>query len=188
MNKFKLVLISSLLALSAFNVQALPITGTLDMFGGATVLDASGAQTNDASAAVAVDFTSNNFFRVTAGDGDFAGLAGSLGTIKDFTFDPFAGSIADFWQVGAFSFELTDVIRGTSNDPSNFLVLNGTGIISATAGLGLDATSATWSFSGNSTGNGLFTWSAASANVPEPGVLALLSLGLIVIGLRKRFA
>ncbi len=182
MNKLILVLISSLLALSTFNVQAIPITGTLDMGGGAFVLDASGAQTNDASAAVAIDFTPNNF-RVLAGDGDFAGLAGQVGSIKDFAFDPFNGSIVDFWQIGVFSFELTGVVLGISNNPSSFLKLDGSGIISAA---GFDDTLATWNYSSDTTGNGAFSWSAVSAeDVPEPGMLALLSLGLIVIGLRK---
>lgn len=183
MNKFKQILVGSLLFIIAANVQALPITGSLDMGGGAYAIDASGAQTNDASQAVAVDFQPNNF-RVLAADGDFSGLTGQIGNIADLAFDPFVGPIAAFWTVDAFSFELTNVVRVTTNNPTSFLVLNGTGLVSAA---GYDSTNAGWSFTSDTTGNGAFSWSAVSAtSVPEPGVLALLLLGLVGFGLRKK--
>jgi len=184
-NIYKQLLIVSFISLIAFNVQALPlVAGSLDMGGGASVLDAGGNITNDALLAVAVDFNPNNF-RVLAADGDFAGLSGSVGSIQDFAFGPFVGPMANFWVVGSFSFELTDVTRGVSNDPASFLVLNGTGIASTA---GFDDTAANWSYSSDTTGNGAFSWSAISntKTVPEPTVLVLLSVGLIGFGLRKK--
>lgn len=185
MNKFKQVLVGSLLSVLAANVNALPITitGSLDMGGGAYAIDATGAQTNDASLAVAIDFTPNNF-RVLAASGDFTGLKGQIGDIQDLAFGPFVGPVTAFWTVGDFSFDLTDVVRGVTNDPASFLVLNGTGIISA---IGFDNTVASWRYTSDTTGNGAFSWSAVSArNVPEPGVLALLSSGLFGFSLRKK--
>lgn len=185
MNKIKQLLIGSFISLLAFNAQALlMIDGTLDMGGGAYLLDADGNVTNTALSAVAIDFNPNRF-RVTAADGDFAGLFGSVGSIQNFSFDHFAGPITDFWSVGGFSFELTDVSRETTSNDDSFLVLNGAGIISAT---GFANTAASWSYSSDTTGNGTFSWSAASNTraVPEPTVLALLSIGLIGFGLRKK--
>ncbi len=185
MNKIKQLLIGSFISLLAFNAQALLlIDGTLDMGGGAYLLDAGGNVTNDASLARAIDFNPNRF-RVIAADGDFTGLFGSVGSIQNFDFGPFAAPIVDFWTVGGFSFELTDVTRGATNDPSTFLVLNGIGTISA---VGFADTAANWRYSSDSTGNGAFSWSAVSNAqvVPEPTVLALLAAGLIGFGLRKK--
>ncbi len=184
-NKYKNIILSSLLLFGASSAQAVPITGTMEMGGSFIALDRLGNATTAASA-VAIDF---NFFGldkfvVNAGDGDFSGLAGSYGDIKDFTFDPFVAPIADFWSIAGFSFELTDVVRGVSGDPASFLILNGVGTISA---LGFDDTAANWWFSGDTTGTGTFSWSATSAvAVPEPGLLLLLSMGLIGFGLRKK--
>ena len=96
--------------------------------------------------------------------------------------------MANFWNVGGFSYTLNNVTRGFTNDPASFLVLNGTGIISAA---GFEDTAASWNFARSTTGNGAFSWSAVSAatsaDVPEPSVLVLLSVGLISFGLRKKF-
>lgn len=186
MNKFKQLLFVGVLTLIAINVQALPIiTGTMEMGGSFFALDSSGNQTGAASA-VAIDFDIFGYdkFLVNTADGAFSGLADTYGDIKDFNFDPFNSPIADFWTIAAFSFELTDVSRGFTNDPDRFLVLDGVGIISAA---GFENTMATWSFSGETTGSGTFSWSATSAAaVPEPGLLLLLSMGLIGFGVRRK--
>lgn len=173
--------------MSAFGAQALPITGSLDMGGNAYALDKEGGtQVNAPASAYFIDFNPNNF-GVTVGKGDFSALVGSVGVIQDLAFDPFTGPVIDFWTIGDFAYELTSVVRGTSNDPLKFLVLNGTGVISDVSGV-LDDTAATWSFTADTTGNGSFSWNATSSNVPEPGMLALLSIGLIGFGLRKKAA
>jgi len=169
------------------NVMALPlVSGSLGMTGGFHPVDSRGNPVN-ASAATGVDFDFFGFdmFRAVASDGDFSGLNGSLGNITDFQFDSFAAPIADFWSIGIYSFELTDVSRDFIDDPDTFLVLNGIGTISAA---GFEDTAASWSFTGDTSGGGVFSWSAFStaATVPEPGVLVLLSIGLIGLGIRKK--
>ena len=183
MNKFKRFLVCGLLTLGSFSVQALPITGSLDMGGNAYAFDEKGGnQVNDPASANFIDFTDDQFGVVTA-KGLFTPHIGSVGDIKDLPFDPFINSITDFWKIGDFSFDLTGVVRGTSSDPSKFLVLNGAGIIKDSSGV-YDDTNATWSFTADTTGQGSFTWNAVSS-VPEPGMLALLSIGLIGFGLRR---
>lgn len=180
MKNFNRLLMSGVLLLCTSQVMALPmVTGTMEMTGGFYAVDAQGSQVGAADA-TGVDFNFFGFdmFRVTRADGDFTGLAGSIGDITDFQFDPFVGPIDDFWAVGGFSYDLLNVTRGPTNDPANFLVLQGEGIISAT---GFADTAASWSFSGDTSGSGIFSWSATSAavaDVPEPSLLALLAVGL----------
>ena len=187
MSKFKQLLFVGLLVLAASNVQALPsITGTMEMGGGFSPIDTNGTTVSaDLATGVDFDFFGFDMFESTYADGDFSGLAGQLGNITDFQFDPFVAPIANFWTIDIFSFELTGVNRGFTNDPANFLVLDGEGMVSAT---GFADTLASWRFTGDTSGGGVFSWSATSAmsSVPEPGVLALMSVGLLAFGLRRK--
>lgn len=185
-------LIGILFFSAALESFAVPITGSIGMGGNFIPVDSSWAATGTA-AATGVDFNPNLFI-VNSTSGDFAGSS-FLGGITDFQFDPVLGindgfggvtavsSIANFWTLDAFSFNLMSVTRGFTNDPNTFLVLNGTGVISAA---GFDDTSGTWSFTGDTTNAGTFTWSAGSAAVTEPGLPALLGLGICLIGLAGR--
>ena len=64
------------------------------------------------------------------------------------------------------------------------LILAGTGTVSGT---GFDNTPATWSWSGDTSGGGLFTWSSTVTAVPEPAlpIVGLASLGMAMIYRRR---
>jgi len=188
MNKFRQIVLIGMFSCMTFDVMALPlISGSIDMFGPApSVYDKDDNIALSAADAVKIDFDPNIFLVIDA-KGDLSVLDGQVGDVKDLTFapDPFV-AIDDFWTVGGFTFDLLTVVRDASNDPSSFLMLNGTGVISD-GNVEFEDTAATWSFSADTSGNSLFAWNAVSAtSVPEPSALMLLAIGLIGIGLRKR--
>lgn len=188
------ILCSSLLLSTALEVVAVPITGDIGMGGNFIAVDSNWNATGTATA-TGIDFDPNLFI-VNSATGDFSGV-GFLGSIQDFQFDPLGindgsdgitavSSIIDFWTIDGFSFELTSVSKGYTNNPNTFLILEGTGTISAA---GFDDTTGTWSFSGDTSGS-TFSWSAGSSTEPEiqvpaPDVLMLLGIGLAGFTLRK---
>ena len=181
MSKSIKLVLSSILLLITTNVTALPITGVMEMGGSFSPNSVNAAEVTS------LEFYylgTDNKFVVNSASGDFAGVP-PYGDIQNIQFEPFSTPVADFWTIGGFSFELTDITRGFTNDPAKFLILNGVGTISS-SNPALDDTAATWSFSSDTTGNGIFSWSATATAVPEPGLLFLLSIGLIGIGIRKK--
>ena len=178
---------------------AVPITGSIGMggnfiaVGDSSVGDYSFNAASNLGTATGVDFVPGNFL-VNSISGSFSSVSSPSGNITDFQFDPGLGindgsggvtsvsSIVDFWTIDGFSFELTSLAKGFTNDPNTFLVLEGAGMIS---GNGFDATLGSWSFTGDTTNGGTFSWSAGSATVAAPGSLVLLSIGLFgIVGRR----
>jgi len=182
------------LLVSASAVFALPITGEIGMGGNFIAVDDSWSATT-ANVATGIDFDPSLFI-VNSATGSFSGISG-IGSIQDFQFgsgsgselginDGFNGitgvsSITDFWSIGGFSFELTSVIK-LSSSSATFLDLEGTGFIS---GNGFESTMGTWVFTGENDGS-TFTWSAGTASVTEPGMLALVGIGLVGFAFSRR--
>lgn len=181
--------VGMLLLSLATTAGAVSISGEIGFGGNFVPVDGTWAQTGTASA-TGIDFDPNLMI-VSSATGDFAG-ASFLGSIVDFQFDPSLGindgfggvttvaSITDFWTIDGFSFELTSAVPGFTNDPNQFLVLEGAGTITAA---GFDPTPGTWDFTGDTTNGGTFTWSAGTtvAVVPLPAAIWLFASGLIAL-------
>jgi hypothetical protein len=164
-------------ALSVHQASAQAITGQLDMGGNATL------NTNDLSTATAVDTwnaaTTTSF---PHGTGSFSGINfGTPVTLSaPWTFGLTSGGPQPaLWTVGGFTFDLTsDVVDQRS---STLLDVVGTGFLS---GNGFDSTPGQWEFTiNNASGNphANFSFTASSAAIPEPGSLALISVGAITV-------
>ena len=115
--------------------------------------------------------------------GDFISYlnGGDLGTIKDLTFAPFVGPIADFWTIAGFSFDLETLAVQFQN--ASVLVLEGTGIVS---GNGFDDTLGVWRLTANQAGTTFSFSGSAEAAVPAPAALGLLGMGLLGLGAAAR--
>jgi PEP-CTERM motif len=184
-NIFKQILIGGLFSLMASNAMALvmaPITGTLEMTGSLS------ATVDDKAEELTINFTRSKFI-TTSADGDFSGVGRFGDIVPSLDVSPFSGPISDFLTIDAFSFELIDLalVSGDIGSTSTFLTVIGNGILS---GSGFTDTDAIWRLSAESSGGSIGGWSATltaqESDVPEPGILALLSLGLITMVVRRR--
>lgn len=182
-----------MLALLSSAALALPVVGDLTMTGNFTALDDSGAVVSDATQTTNIDFWhgfigDDKFVVTSASTGVFSGYAFQAGDIKDLYFSPFGGTVSGFWSIDIFSFDLTTINIDSETDANN-LHLSGTGVIHGT---GYYDTLGAWNFSGDTTGEGVFSWSSTTysgdvVDMPEPGILGLLSVGLIAFGAIRKF-
>ena len=131
--------------------------------------------------------TSVGLPRVQTVDGDFASfVTPSHGTTLSapWSFNYAGPTIISFWSVDGFQFDLN-----TSSIPSGgqgfdaaggFVSVNGTGTVS---GHGFDPTAGTFNFSAQDpSAEGLFSFSAATGAVPEPGTILMVLSGASLLG------
>ncbi len=161
---------------------AMPIVGEIGFLGsyegvgGASIATFTGFEFPDAS----------TFQVVGAATGNFAPLIGLSGNFFfDFTFAPFPGAgITPLWEIvlpgptiGFDLFSLSVDLQDADN-----LALSGAGTLFWT---GFDDTPGTWSMSADSQGS-TFLFTSATADVPEPGAVALFAISLLVAGASLR--
>jgi hypothetical protein len=177
----KKTFLTGILALGmAIAAQAIPITGTIDMSGTATL--------NNTSLGSATAVTA--FTGVTVGGaptGTFAGTFGAAVTWSGFSW-PSNVLVAPLWTfvfgANTYSFDLANVT--VSSQDNSFLNLMGSGTLHVT---GFDDTPGLWSFTiSNPTGdphaNFMFTFanSQTATGVPDGGMTVAL-LGIAFVGL-----
>jgi protein with PEP-CTERM/exosortase system signal len=182
----KKTLLTAILALGmVIAAQAIPITGTIDMSGTATL-----NSTFLGSATAATAFTG-----VTVGGaptGTFAGTFGSSVTWSAFSW-PSNVLVAPLWTfmfgANTYSFDLANV--SVFSQDNSFLNLTGSGTLRVT---GFADTPGIWSFTISNPGGGehanfMFTFanSQTAAGVPDGGsAVALLGIALTAIEVLRR--
>ncbi|TPW16513.1 MAG: PEP-CTERM exosortase interaction domain protein [Halothiobacillaceae bacterium] len=186
MKSLKTLTVAALFAVSG-SAFAVPITGTINITGTNQLLDGMGSPSTVA-ASKKIDFIGPGTV-VAPSDSDFAGALGGTATMTDFTFDVFAGSVTPLWSVTVgpttWSFDLTALQFSKFTVASNdFLVISGKGIAHMT---GKDDTNAEWSYSTQNGTLSVKSTSYSSTTVPAPGLLALVGLGLVGMGVARRF-
>ncbi len=157
------------LALSMIGpAQAALIEGQLDFVGFAAV-------DREAGQYVSIDYLFGPF--VVSATDDYAATV-SVGDAVS-VIDPINFTTLSLpetiWSVGGFSFSLESL---SINDGTT---VGGNGIISAA---GFDDTDGFWSFTSQGSDDGMFAFSATA--VPEPSIIALLTMGLLGLGITRR--
>lgn len=111
--------------------------------------------------------------------GDLAVLDGAFLTMSDLLF---ANLPTTIWSVGGFTFQGGTINHKDYQNNTSYDVT----IVGTLSGNGYEATPGQWIFTGNTAGNTTASWSASQAQVPVPGTIALLGLGLVAAGLVRR--
>ena len=158
-------------------VEAAPITGSISFGGGFLPTGGGGTLATATGVDIIGDIAVVSCAISSTCTGVYAGIVGLVAAdYEDFTFAPLSAP-SPLWSVSfggsvfTFSLESVSILEQTSTA----LVLAGTGTATAT---GFDPTVGKWSFSGDTSGGGVFAFSSTTS-VPEPASVLLLGLGLL---------
>jgi hypothetical protein len=159
---------------------AVPINGDIDMTGGFTTDTGNLATATWLSVSPAYATGGTGIYSVFGGGQDRAVA------YTPFQFSPLSGPVTPLWSVTyhgiQYSFDMYSVEVIVQSESQ--LVLRGSGMLYAT---GYDPTYGFWDFSGFTRNSRFkFTSSTDSTHVPEPGMVAILGLGLMSLGLARR--
>jgi hypothetical protein len=164
------------------SIEAVPITGSIDIQGGGALLTPAGSALGTATG---VDATNGV---VMSGFGSFAGTAGTSVNFEPFTFNPTTTPVT-LWSftIGSltYSFDLTSMVVGT--DDSSLLTITGSGMLTIMGdGSIWDATPGNWTYqiasaSSPDAGDGVFSYDS-NTTVPDGGLTVIL-LGSALSGL-----
>jgi len=164
------------------SIEAVPITGSIDIQGGGALLTPQGAPLGTATGVDATDGV------VMSGFGSFAGTAGTSVNFEPFTFNPTTTPVT-LWSftIGSltYSFDLTSMVVGT--DDSSLLTITGSGMLTITGdGSNWDPTTGNWTYqiasaTSPDADDGVFNYQS-NTTVPDGGLTVIL-LGSALSGL-----
>ncbi len=170
-----------LLATMTLSTQAAVIEGDVGFGGEYVPLDSEGGEKVSLGEAGYIDVEGDEAVVTSGGTDDLSALD-EFDTVVDYnSFVIGEAPSGPLWSGEGFDFELTSMNVVEQDDV--VLGLSGDGIMSAD---GFEDTPYLWSFSADAAGDAEFAFSSTTTDVPEPGTLSLLGLGLIGLGAIRR--
>ena len=177
MKKITIIAITAALAVAAGQLNADPISGTIDFAGFGATFDTTSRATDP-------QVTSWNGIFIGGGTGELAPYSGSVTAAQPWIFNN--GALASFITFDGFTFDLNGsyVIAQGGSGPTAYVDVFGSGSL---YGNGYSDTATTFSFSSTGSGSSVDSFQATLTAVPDGGTtVALLGGALTALGLVRR--